>query len=210
MYALLLLNAAAFVVPNGHTLAPHPPLGDDKTDLFLKRSSDIDKRDSSPSPPKAIIEYNDFLPQPNPEWDAPTVLQACMDALLRYRTDDRAAGLEVCFNFSSDRCRASFDGSLDRFTAFSSNPVFSCLVNCQAYEIVSIGPVIASSATRGAMQTVLMDAMPQQPKEAVSSSSSSSGRRFLWTFQQERRPPRQGCWIIHEVIYVKNAFHQTL
>lgn len=36
------------------------------------------------------------------------------------------------------------------------------------------------------------------------------GRTFLWTLQQERRPPRQGCWIIHEVIYVKNAFQLTL
>jgi hypothetical protein len=32
----------------------------------------------------------------------------------------------------------------------------------------------------------------------------------LWTLQQERRPPRQGCWLIHEVLYVKNAFELTL
>jgi hypothetical protein len=50
------------------------------------------------------------------------------------------------------------------------------------------------------MQTVLMAA----------NASSKEPRTFLWTLQQERRPPLQGCWIIHEVLYVKNAYAQTI
>lgn len=29
------------------------------------------------------------------------------------------------------------------------------------------------------------------------------------TIQQERRPPRQGLWLIHECIFVENAFALT-
>jgi hypothetical protein len=37
-----------------------------------------------------------------------------------------------------------------------------------------------------------------------------ASRQFLWTLQKERRPPRQDCWLVHEVLFVKNAFSQTL
>jgi hypothetical protein len=79
--------------------------------------------------------------------------------------------------------------------------VFGYLVNCNDWETLSIGPVIEGTATRGAMQTVLM---------AAFAGSSAEPRTFLWTLQRERRPPLQGCWIIHEVLYVKNAYAQTI
>jgi hypothetical protein len=50
------------------------------------------------------LEYDDFLPNPNSSLKALDVVKACMDTLLE-RQD--GAGLEVCFNFSSDRCRVS-------------------------------------------------------------------------------------------------------
>jgi hypothetical protein len=34
-------------------------------------------------------------------------------------------------------------------------------------------------------------------------------KTFLWTLQKERRPPRQDCWLVHEVLYKRNAFLQT-
>jgi hypothetical protein len=34
-------------------------------------------------------------------------------------------------------------------------------------------------------------------------------KTFLWTLKKERRPPRQGCWLVHEVLYKRNAFLQT-
>lgn len=37
----------------------------------------------------------------------------------------------------------------------------------------------------------------------------TSKRRFLWTLQQETRPPRQDCWLVHEVLFMKNAFQLT-
>ena len=142
-----------------------------------------------------IMEYDDFLPQPNPTLEPLDVLHSCMSTL-HQRQD---AGLEVCFHFSSDRCRAALGGSLERFAEYATNPIFGYLLKSTQYEVVSVGPLIAGSATRGAMQTVLMEAQSDQ-----------GGRRFLWTFQKERRPPRQNCWMIHEVIYVKNAHMLTV
>jgi hypothetical protein len=155
---------------------------------------------SNANPESRRLEYSDFLPQPDPNLDAIDVVNSCMSVLL----DSRDAGLEVCFHFSSDRCRAALGGSLERFRTYATNPVFGYLVNCNDYTIVSIGPEIAGTATRGAMRTVLMDAISTD-----SSKEQRDERRFLWTLQKERRPPRQNCWMIHEVIYVRNAFDLT-
>mmetsp|Transcript_20042 Transcript_20042/g.41923 ORF Transcript_20042/g.41923 Transcript_20042/m.41923 type:complete len:93 (+) Transcript_20042:2313-2591(+) len=54
------------------------------------------------------------------------------------------------------------------------------------------------------MQTVLMDAY-----ESHDSSVTRNNKRFLWTLQRERRPPRQGFWLIHEVVYTKNSRELT-
>lgn len=172
-------------------------------------SSSSASRDSAELQPSSpIIEYDDFLPQPNSEWNALGVVEACMDIML----ERKDAGLEVCFNFSSDRCRAALGGSLEKFAQYATNPVFGYLVNCQDYKIISVGPVIEGTPTRGAMQTVLMDAQQQHAKgDSVEEEREPvDARRFLWTLQKERRPPRQGFWVIHEVIYVRNALNLTI
>ena len=149
---------------------------------------------------KNIVEYNDFLPEPNPSLQALDVLSACMTNL----KERQASGLEVCWKFSSDRCRAALGGSLERFAQYATNPVFGYLVKCTDYEVINIGPIIQGTPTRGDMQTILMEAKQTEGKP------EEFPRRFLWTFQKERRPPRQGCWTIHEVIYTKNAYSLTL
>ena len=139
------------------------------------------------------------LPQPSPELSAEDIVHICMDSLAKNDEPRANAGLEVCFDFSSDRCRAALGGSLENFINFASNPIFASMVNAKEWNVVSVGPVIAGSQTRGAMKTVLIDLKPESGRD----------RRFLWTLQQERRPPRQGCWIVHECIFVENAFAMT-
>ena len=139
------------------------------------------------------------LPQPSPELSAEDIVHICMDSLAKNDEPRANAGLEVCFDFSSDRCRAALGGSLENFINFASNPIFASMVNAKEWNVVSVGPVIAGSQTRGAMKTVLIDLKPESGRD----------RRFLWTMQQERRPPRQGCWLVHECIFVENAFAMT-
>jgi hypothetical protein len=149
-----------------------------------------------------VLEYSDFLPHPNTEFNAQDVVNVCMTAMVQKKDE----GLEVCFNFSSDRCRAAQGGSLEKFNEYARNPVFGFLVKCVDWKVISVGSIIPGTPTRGAMQTVLIDAK-QPPKPTT---ENSDAKRFLWTLQQERRPPREGCWVIHEVLYVKNAFALTL
>ena len=159
------------------------------------------------APPRATErmqekEYPDFLPQPNPSITPEQVVRFCMDTFVEY-PDNSNIGLEVCFSFSSDQCRAALGGSFMEFTEYAMNPTFQYLVTAPSYRLVSVGPVIPGTAHRGSMQTILMEA-------DCKSAATTMSRRFLWTLQQERRPPRQDCWMIHEVLYVKNAFHQTV
>lgn len=190
---------------------------------------------------------------PSPELTGLEVAILCMDAL-QYQKASEA--LEVCFNFSSDRCRAGVGGTLDQFVRYADNPVFGALVNCDDYEILSVGEVIPGTAHRGPMQTVYVEitdgmSMKTVQKEVRQQSRTSRGgrltleeryrqrgltpegdrlepelddqwgkimedevqdgkRRFIWTMQLERRPPRQDCWLVHEVLSTKNVFQQTL
>lgn len=186
---------------------------------------------------------------PTPELDALQVVTLCMDTL-QTKTSNEA--LEVCFEFSSDRCRAAVGGTLEQFVRYADNPVFGTLVNCDGYEIISVGPIIPGSSNglgsrRGEMQTVLVEitegiSLKTVRKEAeqrarkrptveerlrqreMQSRQSSEEdeyedivlekvddgkRRFLWTLMKELRPPRQNCWLVHEVLFTKNAIHQT-
>jgi hypothetical protein len=165
-----------------------------------RRLSNIERRNQQLVEVSATsFEYDDMLPRPHPDIVALEVVHLCMDTLMN-KGNKNNEGLKVCFDFSSDFLQAPFGGKLDAFIQHAKNPVFASLVQCTHYEILSIGPNIPGTSTRGAMQTCLM---------AVQSPGSEE-RRFLWTLQRERRPPRQGCWLVHEVLFVKNAFQLTL
>jgi hypothetical protein len=171
-----------------------------------------------------------------------------MDTFVQNRHDTQI-GLDVCFAFSNDRCRAAIGGNINEFYQYATNPTFTYLTSCVSYRIVSMGPIINGTAHRGSMQTVLLEVIPSITTSmttttttvvpAISTSQPSTNvvqssfipssisntnhdvsledrnipiprRRFLWTLQKERRPPLQNCWMIHEVLYTKNAFQQTL
>lgn len=147
--------------------------------------------------PGSRIEYDDLLPNPNPVHTAIDVVTLCMDSL---QTRSHNEGLEVCFHFSSDYLKAPFSGSLEKFVQHATNPVFASLVESTEWEIISVGPIIPGTNTRGDMQTILMECKSQKEKP----------RQFLWTIQKERRPPRQNCWLVHECLFVKNAYQLTM
>lgn len=141
------------------------------------------------------------LPCPNPVLSAEEVVKLCMTHLLSNDDPRQNAGLEVCFVFSSDRCRAAQGGTLEAFIEHANNPTFGSMVDAREWSTANVGSIIAGTATRGAMQTVLVDVKP---------GDGARDRRFLWTLQQERRPPMQGCWLVHECLFVEAAIHQTL
>ncbi len=186
---------------------------------------------------------------PTPELDGLQVVTLCMDALQMASSND---ALEVCFTFSSDRCRAAVGGTLEQFVRYADNPVFGTLVNCDGYEIISVGPIIPGASNglgsrRGEMQTFLVEITEgvslrtvlkgaeqgarrrptveerlrqrelrekeklrdEEYEDIMVENVDEGKRRFLWTLQKELRPPRQNCWLVHEVLFTKNAIHQT-
>jgi hypothetical protein len=140
---------------------------------------------------------------------------------------------------------------MEAFAHYADNPVFGTLVNCDAYTIISVGPIIPASShglgsRRGEMMTVLVEIQEgmtiksvlraahektrkrptieerlrrrisppfREEKEdspvTVPENLDYGKRRFLWTLQKEIRPPRQNCWLVHEVLCTQNAMHQT-
>jgi hypothetical protein len=93
------------------------------------------------------------------QYDADTTAQdvvtTCMNALLQNDKPRNNAGLEVCFDYSSDRCRAALGGSLEEFILYASNPTFGSMTNAIEYTIVNVGTITPATVTRGAMQTVV-------------------------------------------------------
>jgi len=142
----------------------------------------------------------EFVPFPSPSYEGTEIVDICMNALLHNSEPYDNAGLEVCWNFSSDRCRAAQGGSFDHFIEFAGNPVFASLVNAKEWSVLTFGNVIPGTQTRGPMQTVLTQVIPHHGRT----------REFLWTLQRERRPPRQDCWLVHECIFKDAAYEQTL
>ena len=144
------------------------------------------------------------LPQPNPDFPPEEVVQICMEYLQNNHIPEMNCGLEVCFQFSSDRCRAANGGSLEQFVNRAANPTFQSMIDTISWDIVTVGPEIPGGPTRGPMKTVLVEVTPKQSEQ-----TQFNNRRFLWTLQRERRPPRQGCWLVHECIFVDMAFALT-
>jgi len=102
---------------------------------------------------------------------AEDVVINCMDALQKNDSPWENNGLEVCFDFSSDRCRASMGGDLEEFILKSKNPTFGSMTNADEYTVLNVGSMIAAGKTRGAMQTVLIKVKPAKGGE---------DRAFLW------------------------------
>lgn len=146
------------------------------------------------------------LPTANPDSSPEEVVTTCMNFLQNNDDPRPNSGLEVCFNFSSDSCRAAHGGSLEAFLQYAKNPVFQAMVDCHEWEVVSVGPEIPGTNTRGAMKTVLVKVVQKK----VEGGRELKDRNFLWTMMRERRPPRQGFWLVHECISVDNSFAMTL
>jgi len=98
--------------------------------------------------------------------------------------------------------RVALGGDLSNFIKYAQNPTFGSMIGLNEWSILSIGPEIVGTPTRGAMRTVLTN--------VISNKVGEREKQFLWTLQKERRPPNTGCWLIHEVLFMENAYQMTI
>mmetsp|Transcript_25338 Transcript_25338/g.29845 ORF Transcript_25338/g.29845 Transcript_25338/m.29845 type:complete len:254 (+) Transcript_25338:87-848(+) len=175
---------------------------DEECDLFTGAADIVD--------PNRPDTASFCIPQPTPDLTPEEVVNLCMDTLKDNDNPTTNAGLEICFNFSSDRCRAANGGTLQDFIKFAGNPTFQSLINAVEWKTLSVGSEIPGTPTRGAMKTILVTVQPREYGGDGTGTLPLKERKFLWTMQRERRPPRSGCWLVHECIAVDKAFAQTL
>ena len=152
------------------------------------------------------------LPTPHPDIPPEEVVPLVMNALQHNDDPSPNAGLEINFNFSSDRCRATRGGDLKSFIQYAQNPTFQSMIGCDKWTILSTGPLIEGTNTRGPMQTFLVQITPANKEDNAYFKVDGvvKKRTFLWTLQRERRPPRANCWLIHEVLHSVNAYSMTM
>lgn len=130
------------------------------------------------------------MPCPDPIYSDEAVVALCMNAMANNDAPIPDAGLRTYWNFSGDMCRAAVGGSLDAFLKSARNPTFSQLVDHESWS-GQLGNRIPATQTRGALTTTMVTVQTNRGQE----------RKFLWTLQQQRRPPDQGCWLVYECLY---------
>ncbi|KAG8467267.1 hypothetical protein KFE25_000583 [Diacronema lutheri] len=124
-----------------------------------------------------------------------------MDSLARNNFPEVDSGLATCFAFSNDMCRAAVGASLDEFVKFARNPIFGSMVNCESWRAEPVNLVgNGGTPTRGAMATQLVHVV----------SLSGRTRTFIWTLQQERRPPNAGSWLVWQCLAKDKAIELTV
>lgn len=161
-------------------------------------------------------EFIDGLVLPADDAPPEEVVRACMDGL-QHNDEPRAdSGKLLCWATAGDMMRTIHGGDPAKFVRWTRrSPVFDCMVGCERFEIeADTVLLLPGTPTRGAMAKAVVLVAPTEA--IVDGAHSVRGRigapperRFLWTMQQQRRPPRVGAWLIYEVLAIDHAFALT-
>lgn len=123
-----------------------------------------------------------------------------MDALAANNFPDINSGLATCYAFSNGMCRAAVGASVEEFIVYAQNPVFQSMVDAQKWRADPINILESTTPTRGAMATQMVHVV----------SRRGDTRSFLWTLQQERRPPLAGAWLVYQCLAKDYAISLTV
>lgn len=146
-----------------------------------------------------------FPMQPSSEISPEDVVRYILSGLQHNDLPEKDAGLRRWFAFSNNMCRASVAGDgadqgewADNFVKYARNPTFDAMVNLDSYEREAMN-ILEGTPTRGALATQITHI----------TTKNGQVRRYLWTLEQERRPPLQGCWLVRQCLYTENAIAMT-
>ena len=181
-----------------------------------RRRADLEDRTDLSAEGKAARRLSDdvakqepaLLPHgPSPDLSPHDVVVACMVALQESDVPEEVErngvdwGHRYQWKFFNGMVRANWGGDVDEFVREEKNNP-NGLANCDWFETdeESISH-IPGTPTRGAIAKMVVavrcrDGVPME------------SRKFLWTLQQERRPPQTGCWLISSVLAMDRALDQ--
>ena len=125
------------------------------------------------------------------------------------------AGLARLFNFATYECRAALTArqgkeTVERFKKYADSPVMDAILRCSTFEPRTEPTVIAGTPTRGALATQVVTVVEERGfrtsagLERKPEDQGTFSEDYLFTLQQERRPPLAGCWMVKEMIMMKH------
>jgi hypothetical protein len=155
----------------------------------------------------ALQEPSELPAGPSPDLSPHDVVIACIVASQENDSLEEVAragvdwGLRYQWRFFNGMTRANWNGDVDEFMQeCHNNP--SGIVNCAWFETEEETiSVIAATPTRGAICKMVVHVRCRDGRPMPS-------RKFLWTLQQERRPPQVGCWLISSVLALDRALNE--
>ena len=114
------------------------------------------------------------------------------------------AGLARLFNFATYECRAALTArqgkeTVERFCKYADSPVMDAILRCSTFEPRTEPTVIAGTPTRGALATQVVTVVEERGfrtsagLERKPEDQGTHSEDYLFTLQQERRPPLAGC-----------------
>ena len=160
----------------------------------------------TPPRTRSTVLASASAPTPDPALSPVEIVDICQRALQKNDFPEVDAGRELNFAFAGDQLRAIWGGSMDEFVRWSkANPVFEYMVDCDDFEILEdTVETNEGTPTRGSLTKMVVRVRnDNQP-------SKKGARDYLWTLQQERRPPMAGCWLLWQVIAVDKAHELTV
>ena len=149
-----------------------------------------------------------MLPEaPSPHLSPHDVVIACLVALQENDSLEQVTrrgedwGHRYSWTFLSGMARANWQGDVNGFVREAKNNV-NGLACCEWFETDEESiESIEGTPTRG---TICKMVVTVRCKDGIPMPS----RQFLWTLEQERRPPQSGCWLISSVLAIDRALDQ--
>ena len=84
------------------------------------------------------------------------------------------------------------------------------ILRCSTFEPRTEPTIIAGTPTRGALATAVVTVVEERgfrTSAGLERKPEDQGKHsedYLFTLQQERRPPLTGCWMVKEMIMMKH------
>lgn len=152
--------------------------------------------------------------EPSPELSPADVVTALCRGLQSNQVPTPDAGIERVYHFTTYECRAALTarkGYKSGVERFVQHAMLYSLVECRSFRLVGEPTIIAGTQTRGAMASLAVDVQydpgfrfksgfERRAPPADADDGASEGERYLFTLQQERRPPLAGCWLVRSLM----------
>lgn len=138
------------------------------------------------------------------------VVSALCRGLQYHQVPTPDAGVERVYRFSTFECRAALTarrGYKSGVEKFVQHAELWTIPGCRSFRLVGEPTIIAGTQVRGALASLAVDVVEDVGFRfrsghrrggggAGGAAGAESVERYLFTLEQQRRPPLAGCWLV--------------